>query len=136
MMIVVTAVTFRPDSGYDHTGTGPETVGAADVLGTATAEGEVETVIAAVVLETAKGDAETACAADVMLWYTSETPTQGKIFREPPQIRMRKADRPRRGESVTPDYGSARLLKTGALASRTQSYLEAMRNNLHQLSKQ
>ena len=45
--------------------------------------------------------------------YTSKTPTQGEMIRAPFQIRMRMAFRPRRDESATPDYGSARLSKNG-----------------------
>ena len=51
-----------------------------------------------------------------MGWYTSETPTQGEMIRAPLQIRMRMADRPRRGESATPGYESGWLLKTKSWA--------------------
>ena len=56
-------------------------------------------------------------AAHLMGWYTSETPTQGEMIREPLRIRMLKADRPRRGEPATPGYESGRLWKTRSLAS-------------------
>ena len=54
---------FSPILAITTAGTGLETVGAADVLGTA--EGEAETFGAAVVRETATGDAETEGAVGV-----------------------------------------------------------------------
>ena len=57
MMIVVTAVTFRPDSGYNHSWYRTRD-GRCCRCAWHTAEGEVETAVAAVVLETAKGDAQ------------------------------------------------------------------------------
>ena len=54
---------FSPILAVTTAGTGPEMVGAVDVLGTA--KGEAETVCATLMLRTANGDAETVGAADL-----------------------------------------------------------------------